>query len=307
MKLAALTALLSDEQAARIVAHAIDRPILEREVAKIARGKAMDLGSRKREELALAWLSFSKTDKALRKTLERELVDATRIERVKLSQMNADAWQEELAPYLQQRRTSAKFLLAMAVRAALGEKEWKERLARVVIDLEMQAIAAREVMEKAEAAGIGETMRALESAVEESSRTRGTLEQQMFALEAQRAAVVVELAQREVELTRQRKDSEALSLEVDRLRDAGTSSSRADTERDELKRKLRKLEKAASFAREREHDREHLRLVGHERDVLAKEVSLLRVQLQLSQLSRLGTGISTPPAPPLAHVTKARP
>ncbi len=302
--LAAISSLCTAEELHRILAYALDRPVVEGLVAKIARGRAMDLTARSREDLIHAALTFAARDKAVRKQLEAAIMDATRLERAKLVQVDEEDWRAALDPHLQQRRGSAKMLLAMAVEASLGQRRWGERMQAVLAGLREQAAARDDLLHKAEAAGIGESVRSLEHAFADLTSRKGTLETQVSSLERERALVVVALGQREAELKRAREQGEALARELERVRRDVKVESADDDERDALKRKLRKLEKMAEFAREREHDRERLRLVEQERDVLAKEVVLLRVQLQIAQLHAARAVVSTPPPAPIPGVER---
>jgi uncharacterized LabA/DUF88 family protein len=269
------------------VAHSIDRPLLEAEIRRIAKGHRVDVTSRSREELARALFSFAETHKDVRRALGKQLLDATTLERGKLASMT-DAWRTEVAPYLSQRRFTSKFLLGMLVLASLDGEPWKSRIQSLLSEIAATKDEAGETLKKAEAAGIAGEVQALVSAFEQAERSKGSLQEQVVTLEQERAAILARLGQHEAELKRVQDHSKLLERELQQVQKRPAVVTPQPMDDDEetsaLRKKLRRLEKQASFARDREQDRDRLKLLEAEREALLREYNVMRTQLQLSQV-----------------------
>lgn len=290
-----LSDLLSLEEQSQMLGHALDRSVLEGLIRVIAKGEVSTSG-RTREALAHAVLSFVEKNKVLRKALSEAVIEATRLERAKLESLEGDAWRDALLPYFSQRRAGAKFLLAIAVLATCEPEPWSERAAHWLTQLRETARQQDEALRRAEEAGVGETFKALQTAVKQESSERSVLAEKLHATELERAAVVAQLGKREAELKRLVEQSQALERELAMVRSSKPALvTLEEEETNALRGKLRKLEKMTAFAREREQERQLRKLLESERDMLLKEVGLLRTQLQLAQqLSNLYAAQSAP-------------
>lgn len=294
------------------IGQSVDRPVLEAEVKRIAR--SVDVASRSREELAHALVSFAGSDRDVRRALGKAIVAATALERQKLSSFDDATWRAALAPYLTQRRASSKFVLAMLVLATTEGEPWSARVKDVLQELAAAEQDGAATLTKADAAGIGADVRALASAFADAERSKGTLEEKVVTLEKERAQILARLGQHEADLKRMHETSKELERELEAARKAKAAPAPEpmDDEVTELKRKLRRVEKQAAFVRERERDRDHLKLVEAERDAFAREAAMLRTQLQLALVAAQSvplSGAAATTAAPLASapVTDPRP
>ncbi len=261
--------------------------MLEAEIRRIAKGHRVDVASRSREELAKALFSFAETHKDVRRALAKHLLQATTLERSKLATMT-EAWRSEVAPYLSQRRFTSKFLLGMLVLATLDGEPWQSRIQLLLTEMASTKEDAGETLRKAEAAGIAGEVHALVSAFEQAERSKGTLQEQVVTLEQERAAILARLGQHEAELKRVQDHSKVLERELQQAQKrpavVAPQPMDDDEETSALKKKLRRLEKQASFARDREQDRDRLKLLEAEREALLREYNVMRTQLQLAQV-----------------------
>ncbi|MCC6807773.1 MAG: NYN domain-containing protein [Deltaproteobacteria bacterium] len=300
LDIATLLALGDAEQIVACIAHSVDRPVLDAEVRRIAKGGAIETSSRPREELGHALVAFAAKDKQVRRALGKMIMQATSLERQKLDTFADATWREELAPYLTQRRSSAKFLLAALVLAVLRGEPWHARATGLLAEIAAAKAQSAVTLKKAEAAGIADDVRELATAFEQSEKKKGSLEEKVLALESERATILARLGQHEAELKRANETSRALERE---LRVAASAKKPAEEsvaagEANELRRKLRRVEKQAAFVREREKDRDHVKLLEAERDALTKEIGLLRTQLNLAAaLMSAGPGFVAPSEP----------
>lgn len=302
-----MATLLTHDERVQMLGHALDRPVLEALIRTIARGSAIATSGRQREELAHAAILFCDKNKDVRRELNEAIIDASRLERAKIESLGENEWQTALLPYFSQKRAGAKFLLAIVVMAVCESEPWAVRAQHWIEQLRQTAKQQAETMRRAEQAGVADALVSLQSAVAAESTERSALAEKLNTVELERAAVVAQLGKRESELKRLVEQSQALERELTRLKSSRPASAISDEEQtNALRSKLRKLEKMTSFAREREQERQLRKLLESERDMLLREVGILRTQLQLAQqISNLQHTHLRPTVEVVAHAPKA--